>query len=369
MARRRKKSKAAAAAKSREKDHSPMITEKSLPALPPNAIPPNAFSNDRVDPDSDTATELSPRPRIPHGRTESSSRSSSRPARSPERKPEGLGLPASTYRSNRNSTIIPRTDNTGDDPNSFFIQVALDPSPGPTPRSTSENLSEVGKTKEKDYFTIPKAEKRSDSQHSTPHIAFQEKPRQPSTNSEVEAPPKLPARKLSKSSRTDTRNQSPAVEDKLPQKSASRAQPPSEDFKLQDAPKSKKAITSRSSSQSSGLPQDSSATRISNGSTRNAREVLGNLPNADTTETNTSSRTSQDSRAHDEEDIRASIDTSSKPASIRTDSSKPIARKEVPPTSATRNGMFSNVISEIITLLTKHFSERKVKAGEPSWTV
>ncbi|KAI1042765.1 hypothetical protein LB505_000969 [Fusarium chuoi] len=63
MARRRKKSKAAAAAKAREKEHSPMITEKSLPALPANAIPPNAFSNDRVDPDSDTATELSPRPR------------------------------------------------------------------------------------------------------------------------------------------------------------------------------------------------------------------------------------------------------------------------------------------------------------------
>ena len=336
MARRRKKSKAAAAAKSREKDHSPMITEKSLPALPPNAIPPNAFSNDRVDPDSDTATELSPRPRIPHGRTESSSRSSSRPARSPERKPEGLGLPASTYRSNRNSTILPRTDS--EDPNSFFIQVALDPSPGPTPRSTTDNVSEVGKTKEKDYFTIPKSEKRSDSQHSTPHIAFQEKSRQPSSTSEQVDAPKLPQRKLSKSLRTDTRGQSPVVEEKLPQKSASRAQAPAEDFKLQDAPKSKKAITSRSSSQSSGLPQDTSAARISNGSTRKEREVLGNLPHSDTNETNTSSRTSQDSKAHEEEEVRASTDASSKPASIRTENSKPIARKEVP-TSATRNGM------------------------------
>jgi len=62
MARRRKKSKAAAAAKAREKENSPAMTEKSLPALPPNAIPNNAFSNDRVDPDSDTPTELCARP-------------------------------------------------------------------------------------------------------------------------------------------------------------------------------------------------------------------------------------------------------------------------------------------------------------------
>src|SRR6478735_5493249 len=54
MARRRKKSKAAAQAKAREKDASPMITDKSLPALPPNAA---------STPDSATPTELSPRPR------------------------------------------------------------------------------------------------------------------------------------------------------------------------------------------------------------------------------------------------------------------------------------------------------------------
>lgn len=314
-----------------------MITEKSLPALPPNAIPPNAFSNDRVDPDSDTATELSPRPRGPHGRNESSSRSSSRPARSPERKPEGLGLPASTYRSNRNSTIIPRGDNSSvDDPNSFFIQVALDPSPGPTPRSTTENVLDTGKTKDKDYFTIPKAEKRSESQHSTPHIAFQEKGRQPSSNSEYEAPPKLPTRKLSKSSRTEKPRHGPPAEE-TPQKPASRVQPGTEDFKLQDAPKSKKLVTSRSSSQSSGIPQDNSANRLNNGAPHKEREVITSLPRSDTNDTNTPSRTSQDSRVPDEEDLRASTDSSSKP-STRADSAKPIARKEVPPT-APRNGM------------------------------
>ncbi|CAM1511596.1 Fc.00g091090.m01.CDS01 [Cosmosporella sp. VM-42] len=339
MARRRKKSKAAAAAKSREKDHSPMITEKSLPALPPNAIPPNAFSNDRVDPDSDTATELSPRPRAPHGRTESSSRSSSRPARSPERKPEGLGLPASTYRNNRNSTMLSRTDiGAADDPNSFFIQVALDPSPGPTPRSTSENVSEVGKTKEKDYFSVPKSsEKRSDSQHSTPHIAFQEKGRQPSSAaSEFETPPKLPSRKLSKSSRKDTSRHSPAIEEK-PQNPPTRLQPAAEDFKLQDAPKSKKLMTSRSSSQSSSIPQESTSNRTSNGAPRKEREVSGGLPHSDTNETSPPSRSSQDSRPQDEDEVRASIDSSSKPAGR---AEKPIPRKELP-SSAARNGTSS----------------------------
>ncbi|KAF7560518.1 hypothetical protein G7046_g3605 [Stylonectria norvegica] len=337
--RRRKKSKAAAAAKLREKDHSPMITEKSLPALPPQAIPPNAFSNDRVDPESDTATELSPRPRLPHGRNESSSRGSSRPARSPERKPEGLGLPATTYRSNRNSTMLSRPDNnTADGPDSFFISVALDPSPAPTPtpRSTSENVSETSKSKDKDYFSVPKStnsEKRNDSNHSTPHIAFQEKGRQPSSTSDFDTPPpKLPSRKLSKSSRTDQSRHSPATSEK-PQKPVSRLQTAAEDFKLQDAPKSKKLATSRSSSQSSAVPPDTSSIRTSNGAARKERDTAGSLPHSDTNETIPISRSSQDSKAQDSDEVRASIDSTSKPSS----EGKGIPRKEVP-TGTPRNG-------------------------------
>ncbi|KAM5348045.1 hypothetical protein ACJ41O_007869 [Fusarium nematophilum] len=335
MARRRKKSKAAAAAKAREKEHSPMITEKSLPALPANAIPPNAFSNDRVDPDSDTATELSPRPRAAHGRNESSSRSSSRPARSPERKPDGLGLPASTYRNNRNSTMMSRTD-TGstDSPDSFFISVALDPSPHPTPRSTSENLSDVGKTKDKDYFGVTKSSsaetKRPDSHNTTPHIAFQEKGRQPSS-SDYDTPPKLPTRKLSKSSRTDSSRRSPAIDDR-PQKAPSRRQPTNDDFKLQEAPKSKKLV-SRSSSQSSGVPTEPSSARTSNGQRKES--VYGALPQSDSNATTPASRSSQESRPLDEDELRASMDSSTRTSS-RPENAKPIARKELP-TSAARN--------------------------------
>ncbi|KAH8736005.1 hypothetical protein BGZ61DRAFT_341105 [Ilyonectria robusta] len=336
MARRRKKSKAAAAAKAREKEHSPMITEKSLPALPPNAIPPNAFSNDRVDPDSDTATELSPRPRTAHDRSEPLSQSELRPARSPDRKPEGLGLPASTYRSNRNSTIVSRAENgSGDGADSFFISVALDPSPGPTPRSTTDSVLESGnKPKDKDYFNTKSAssEKRSDSHNTTPHIAFQEKARQPSSNSEYETPPKPPSRKLSKSSRTDSARQSPAVEERS-QKSSTRRQPPQEDFKLQDAPKSKKLV-SRSSSQSSGIPAESTSSKPNNGTLR--KDGHGSLPHSDSNATTPPERTSQDSRRFDDEEIRASMDSMSRTSS-RPENAKPISRKELPSSGARSN--------------------------------
>ncbi|KAF5673777.1 gtpase-activating beta-chimerin [Fusarium heterosporum] len=322
MARRRKKSKAAAAAKAREKEHSPMITEKSLPALPANAIPPNAFSNDRVDPDSDTATELSPRPRA-HGRTESSSRSSSRPARSPERKPDGLNLPATTYRSNRNS-MMQRGDNTSTDADSFLISVALDPSPHPTPKSTSDHLPDGGKSKEKDYFgsVRPTPEKRSDSHNSTPHIAFQEKGRQPSA-SEHDIAPKLPDRKHSKSSKTDSSRRSPVTDEKTQKTSGRR--PPTEDFKLQEAPKSKKLL-SRSSSQSSSIPAETNSARTSHGPP--SKSGHGGLPHSDSTATTPASRSSTESRYLDEDELRASMDSSTRTSS-RPENAKPLARKEV----------------------------------------
>ncbi|KIL92769.1 gtpase-activating protein beta-chimerin [Fusarium avenaceum] len=335
MARRRKKSKAAAAAKAREKEHSPMITEKSLPALPANAIPPNAFSNDRVDPDSDTATELSPRPRN-HGRTESSSRSSSRPARSPERKPDGLNLPATTYRSNRNSTMMPRGENTSTDADSFMISVALDPSPHPTPKLTSDHLPESGKSKEKDYFgsAKPTSEKRSDSHTSTPHIAFQEKGRQASA-SEHDNAPKLPDRKHSKSSRTDSSRRSPTADEKTQKTSGRR--PPTEDFKLQEAPKSKKLL-SRSSSQSSSIPAETNSARTSNG--QPSKSGHSGLPHSDSAATTPASRSSLESRYLDDDELRASMDSSTRTSS-RPDNAKPLPRKEAS-TNSGRNVNGSN---------------------------
>lgn len=320
MARRRKKSKAAAAAKSREKDQSPMITEKSLPALPPNAIPSNAFSNDRVDPESDTPTELSPKPRLSQMLSEPSSRGNSIQARSPERpsdppakptKPEGLSLPTSTYRKNRNSAIIPGTGAiTTESGDGYMISVALDPSPGPSSTATPRSATE--QKKDKDYFSVSRpslSEKRSDSHSSTPHIAFQEKGRQHSSDQEI-TQTKSAARHLSKSLEQEHGKSSPA----------------SDDFKLQDAPKNKKVPGSRStSSQSSIALHDNSSNKSMNGAPRkdsaqtDSRRANNNV---------VQSRASQDLKMLDDDEIRISIESGS----------KPIPRKDVPPV-VPRNGM------------------------------
>ncbi|KAF6825631.1 RhoGAP domain-containing protein [Colletotrichum musicola] len=344
MARRRKKSKAAAQAKSREKDGSPMITDKSLPALPPNAIPPNAFSDTRVDPDSDTPTELSPRPRPAYSRNDSSSKSSSRPSRSPERASEaikdGLSLPPANYRNNRNSTIVAPSNsneaNGGED--GFFIPVALDPSPmaNTAPRSTSETLSGVSK-KDKDYFnSVPRvgADKKNDSSSSTPHIAFQEKGRQPSSDYESGSV-KLPLRKTSKSSRNESRL-STSNDEKTQKVTAGKLSPSIDEFKLQDAPKSKKLVSPRSASHSAAMTPETGSAKSSEGVLRKDKEPFPNLPSSDSPPRMGSGtpRSSQDSRQRDEGEVRPSMDSIS---SSRTDvTAKSIPRKELP--SSSRNG-------------------------------
>lgn len=347
MARRRKKSKAAAQAKSREKEGSPMIKDKSLPALPPNAIPLNAFSNDRVSPDSDTPTELSPRPRPAYPRNDSSSRSSSRPARSPERQADSgresaresaLAPPAANYRKNRNSSII-SGDMTGADGDGFFIPVALDPSPAlsSTPMSTSDTPMDVNKKPNKDYFSVSK-EKKADSQGSTPHIAFQEKGRQPS--SDYESPQsERPTRKLSKRSGPPKPPAPAPAEDR--RTSNGKSQTTSDEFKLQDAPKSKKLVSTRGNQQSSQDAESSALSKSSNGIPRKEKDLSPSLMKSDSPpllsppDKTSTPQSSQDSRFKDEEDIRPSLD------SLSSDRSgmppwKPIPRKELPGSS--RNG-------------------------------
>ncbi|KAI2465087.1 RhoGAP-domain-containing protein [Annulohypoxylon bovei var. microspora] len=350
MARRRKKSKAAAQAKAREKDSSPMVVEKSLPALPPNAIPPNAFSNDRVDPESDTPTELSPRPRPAYPRNDSS-RSSSRPARSPERSAdhamrEGGLLPAQSYRNNRNSAIFSGGDvisNSTADDQSFFIPVALDPSPVPaaTPRSATEPINDANKkSKDKDYFNLAKpasiSERREPAQSSAPHIAFQEKGRQSSFDHET-PPPRDLSRKLSKSSRSDKNvhsKPSPASTEDRTHKMTNGRSHPADDFKLQEAPKSKKS--SRTDSQANAV-HDSVSSRGSSSSGRKDKEAFPNLPLTESPlllhagDKTGTPRSSQESRLKDDDEVRSNDSL----ATSVSNNAKPITRKELP-TTATR---------------------------------
>ncbi|KAK4103576.1 RhoGAP-domain-containing protein [Parathielavia hyrcaniae] len=351
MARRRKKSKAAAQAKQREKDTSPMITDKSLPALPPNAVASNAFPNDRVTPDSDTPTELSPRPRAAYGRAESSSRNGSRPDLSPERTQEppkdssSLAPAAPSYRHNRSSAIFAGELSSGDGDGGFFIPVALDPSPAPalTPRSMSEAFPEPGRrNKDKDYFSSPKptAEKRTDSQASTPHIAFQEKGKQPSSEYEVPQQDR-PARKLSK--RNGNARASPTAEEG---KASSVKTQPNDEFRLQDAPKSKRAGNardSRSNSLSGTSPDTSVPARPPPAPPRN-REPLSNatnteLPRQSGTGDKAPPPRPQDSRRRDEDTVRPSLDSVASGRSEAPSAPPPIVRKELPqPQNQPRNG-------------------------------
>jgi hypothetical protein len=330
-----------------------MITDKSLPALPPNAVPPGGFATERATPDSDTPTELSPRPRNAYGRNESTSRSSSRPDRSPERatdstKESSLAPPQQNYRNNRNSTIMSGELSNGDS-DGFFIPVALDQSPALslTPQSISDTFTEASR-KNKDYFPPPprsaaaSSEKKAESQASTPHIAFQaqDKGRQASSDYESpQPPPERPARKLSK--RTD-RNGNPrpspgAGEERKPSNGKVSG---SDEFKLQDAPKSKKLVSHRSNSQGSGSI-DISGAKGSNGLQQrsNASPSSGmteSPPMLSPPDRSATPRSSQDLRLRDEGEVRPSMDSLASGGYSEGQSGKSIMRKELPP-SASRN--------------------------------
>ncbi|EPE06096.1 rho-type gtpase-activating protein [Ophiostoma piceae UAMH 11346] len=337
MARRRKKHKAAAQAKAREKEGSPMITDKSLPALPPS-----------------TPTELSPRPRPPYGRNDSSLSSMVRAERSPDRSAaesisdgkSGLTLPASNYRANRSSAMFGGSvDLGGSDTESFFIPVALDPSPAPsaTPRSASEP-----KGKERDYFSSSDV-RGAESQTSTPHIAFQEKPVPPSSasvQSDYEsggAPTKEPpSRELSKSSRTNisllSSGASSAGEE---QQRASNGR--ADEFKLQDAPKSKKAASSNRTASQANNSLGSALEFETPKASRRDNDINASPP-VSTTASSIGGRSSQDNRRPPDDDNypdSSGLTTPTSRPSLSNEQhgrSGPIPRKELPTSARNVNG-------------------------------
>lgn len=225
----------------------------------------------------------------------------------------------------------------GGDHNSFFIPVALDPSPAPSiasPRSNNEAFDQPQQRKtmtEKDYFArsgAPPDNKKSShdsrsSQVSSPHIAFQEKPRR--TSSEYEAStPREPARKLSKSSRSDrsiVSQASPlATDDRSAAKPANGSR--QEEFKLQDAPKSKK-LTKQTPPHTASFMENGSKDHAEPLSSPSSRSGLSDSKSGDLREN---------------EDKRPSQDTGSRGLG-ESGTSRPIPRKEVPLSTASRSGM------------------------------
>ncbi|CCC06834.1 putative RhoGAP group protein [Sordaria macrospora k-hell] len=325
MARRRKKAKAAAQAKARD-------TDKSLPALPPNAVPPSStgFAPEKLAADSDTPTELSPRPRNAYGRQDSSSRSSSRPDRSPERSAENketvLAPPAPNYRHNRNSTML-SADLNGGDTEDFFIPVALDQSPAPsmTPQSMADTFSDSSR-KNKDYFGSTRSNavqpEKKESNTPTPHIALMAQmaqERQASSDYESPQQERPPPRKLSRAADMNTK---PAhIASILAE--AYNQQPNTEDFKLQNVPKSKRLVSTRSESQASN--------NIENGTTQRIKDSP-EPPSTMSPDRVMTPRSSQDSRPRDavSDEIRPSSESVTSRSEV-SNVGRSIPRKEVPP--------------------------------------
>lgn len=369
MARRRKKSKAAAQSRSKEKDA--MLVDKSLPALPPNAIPQSAFSPDREtlgSNDTDTPTELSPRPRTNHPH-DSSSRSSSRRTRSPDRSiaetthTDGLLLPSTTYR-NKAQAEPSQKEDASDDTGEFFIPMALDTNPpSTTPRSAdtwndAKSKNKENRTAEKDYFAMtkssgrPQTEKSSkylaqeqapDSQATTPHIASQEKGRHLSSDFTEGVSLKDSSRKATTLEKSGS---SSAGLDKGRSHNASthrsavsngNVQAPPEKFRLQEVPKGKKSM-SRSTSQADvnndAIPASEKIPKSASGipTYPPRKESHTSTKNPESPQRQQGTEKSQDSRSRNNTDPRPSIESSSSTHDIpeRVDSKSAISRKEVP---------------------------------------
>lgn len=352
MARRRKKAKAASAAKSRENDPSRIHVDKSLPALPPNIMPTSAFSpasETAPSINTDTPTELSPRPSAVNNRAESSSRSSSHRAPSTDRHADpGLTLPSTAYSRNKRISAVAPVDADANGDGDFFIPLALDPSPAisTTPRS-GQNKENRG---ERDYFgdtghltrarPDDKREKSGlrdhDGNASTPHIAFQEKGRQPSTESND----RLVGKGMS-------------MRDSPEPTANGKAQQSAENFRLQEVPKTKRS-TSRSDSQSeatlNGRDERGSRSAVASPPALPPRKDVPTPRKASShlaTDTNsTPPRSSVESRPSLDSSVSSQPHHSQQNASsapARTDSGKnnSIARKEIP-NGAVKNSLNAN---------------------------
>ncbi|KNG46864.1 rho-type gtpase-activating protein 2 [Stemphylium lycopersici] len=289
MARRRKKSK-------KPPSIAPKV-DKSLPALPPQDPPTSTFTPD-LDTPSDvfsepTTTDVSPRPPNPRrGDSSSNFRRDASPAADVSRRAvDNTTLPATTY---GKEPIRSEPVDNGDD--GILLPFALDPNPAPGPSPLGRPISRfndrtlgakstgaVDVKSARDYFSRPTADHReklkengsreaskerrqtfqpqTQTQTQSPHIAFQEKGRQPS-DTLVETLRK----------KKDPTNESPSAEPLSKSQHASPApSSAAEPFKLQDVPKNKKAEAKRKDSDELASPQSQQQQRSVSHNTMSAR--------------------------------------------------------------------------------------------------
>ncbi|KAF2228180.1 hypothetical protein BDZ85DRAFT_12809 [Elsinoe ampelina] len=249
MERRRKKGKSSKAS-TPGTGTGPVVLDKSLPALPPNANPPATFEPNGFD------DEKSPKSTQP-ARFGAESHTSRREVSPDDKQKENLTLPASTYREGRISSVSSAAASDIDDDSRGFLPMAFDPTP-PTALSSHANRkseridTETPKAKEvnnqRDYFNARGSSKsnhrevlregpssRSQSAErdkpTSPHIAQQDKGRSSTRRKEV------PEDNSSVTNTPQHVQQRPQIQ-QASSTSFSLGQP--EGFKLQDAPRTRK---------------------------------------------------------------------------------------------------------------------------------
>ncbi|KKA23304.1 Rho GTPase activator Rga [Rasamsonia emersonii CBS 393.64] len=201
--------------------------DKSLPSLPPNAEAEDHFAREADKPAPKPHADVSPDPSSRNRSADHRAPSRGRVEGSPVRQQDpqdNLILPSSTYRNNRHSIISTKSDADGGE--EFLIPVAFDPSGEERPSSRGVAQDSAPPVQQRDLLDstrsaassrqVSSSERHeSPSQNPSPHIAYQEKGRQPGNIDPTRW------RQDSKGSQGKAEN--------------------NDAFKLQDAPKSRKA--------------------------------------------------------------------------------------------------------------------------------
>lgn len=222
------------------------IYDKSLPSLPPELLESRESPDEKL-----SSREYSASPDVTARNYASEERGSSRgpadasPAPPPEQEPQSqdtLILPSSAYRpesNKRQSAMSTKSEVDGGD--EFLIPVAFDPTPDErvSPRGEAP-ASDGPRSAPRDYFENgrPAASSRhvsSDRTETTqppaPHIAFQEKGRQPTQAEQTK-------RRQERQERQDRQDTTPKL---------AHSKTDGDGFKLQDAPRGRKSTSTHSS--------------------------------------------------------------------------------------------------------------------------
>lgn len=265
MARRRKKT---ARNAHRHKAQNMAKLDKSLPSLPPTAVPEMSFSPEVETPSPDSYPPPSvevpsrKRPSDPRHQGSGSSRKEDSPATTQNQfqgktyftfhassclhftDNPNLSIPSDSYRNNRHSTVSQRSDLSGGD--EFLIPVAFDPTPPAvqTPQMSVQTTSKVIEEKPRDYFTSTRGTPSSSrkiftetngSQPPSPHIAYQERSQERNRPPPIDGPDRRRQESTTSANGLGNKRNSGGV---------------GENFKLQDVPKNKRGESSGSRSES-----------------------------------------------------------------------------------------------------------------------